>query len=289
MFRLSTTKFEFIRFGVDINDSSLLLPCAGSILFYGGSAEGGDDIPGIGQYEDFHTIDWQRDIARDRMRHRYIAKKIQDSVWDFIKVSIAVAVDFWHFSIEKLIELKLIDTFGHSQGAHDAWSGWLCVLLVGLASGAVAGFIDIGASWMTDLKLGICPEAFWLNREQCCWSSNETTFDSGNCSQWYTWPDVLGTSRHGALAYIISFFFYTMWALLFAFLSASLVRMFAPYACGSGIPEIKTILSGFIIRGYLGKWTLLVKSVGLMLSVSAGLCLGKEGPMVHIASCIGMC
>lgn len=36
---------------------------------------------------------------------------------------------------------------------------------------------------MTDLKLGICPQAFWLNREQCCWSSNETSFDSGNCSQ----------------------------------------------------------------------------------------------------------
>lgn len=47
-----------------------------------------DDIPGIGQYEDFHTIDWQRDLARDRMRHRYIVKKIQDSVWDFIKVSV---------------------------------------------------------------------------------------------------------------------------------------------------------------------------------------------------------
>lgn len=174
------------------------------------------------------------------------------------------------------------------QGAHDAWSGWVCVLLVGLFTGAVAGFIDIGASWMTDLKLGICPEAFWLNREQCCWSSNETTFDSGNCSQWYTWSDVMGSSRESVAAYIISFFFYTIWALFFAFLSASLVRMFAPYACGSGIPEIKTILSGFIIRGYLGKWTLLVKSVGLMLSVSAGLCLGKEGPMVHIASCIGM-
>lgn len=53
------------------------------------------------------------------------------------------------------------------QGAHDAWSGWVCVLLVGLASGCVAGVIDIGASWMTDLKLGICPQAFWLNREQC--------------------------------------------------------------------------------------------------------------------------
>lgn len=75
-------------------------------------------------------------------------------------------------------------SFFLSQGAHDAWSGWLCVLLVGIFSGCVAGVIDIGASWMTDLKLGVCPQAFWLNREQCCWSSNEIqSFDSGNCSQ----------------------------------------------------------------------------------------------------------
>lgn len=51
--------------------------------------------------------------------------------------------------------------------------------------------------------------------------------------------------------------------------------------------QIKTILSGFIIRGYLGKWTLIIKSVGIMLAVSSGLSLGKEGPMVHIACCIG--
>lgn len=28
--------------------------------------------------------------------------------------------------------------------------------------------------------------------------------------------------------------------------------------------QIKTILSGFIIRGYLGKWTLLIKSIGMV-------------------------
>lgn len=53
--------------------------------------------------------------------------------------------------------------------------------------------------------------------------------------------------------------------------------------------QIKTILSGFIIRGYLGKWTLIIKCVGLILSVSSGLSLGKEGPMVHIACAIGEC
>ncbi|GAA6001698.1 hypothetical protein JCM10207_002272 [Rhodosporidiobolus poonsookiae] len=59
------------------------------------------------------------------------------------------------------------------------------------------------------------------------------------------------------------------------------------FAAGSGIPEIKTILSGFVIRGYLGSWTLGIKAVGLALSVASGLNLGKEGPFVHLASCIG--
>ncbi len=39
---------------------------------------------------------------------------------------------------------------------------------------------------------------------------------------------------------------------------------------------MKTILSGFIIRGYLGAWTLLIKSLGMVLGTSANLLLGKE-------------
>ncbi|OCH93772.1 hypothetical protein OBBRIDRAFT_748976 [Obba rivulosa] len=59
------------------------------------------------------------------------------------------------------------------------------------------------------------------------------------------------------------------------------------YAAGSGIPEIKTILSGFVIHGYLGGRVLFTKAVGIALAVASGLSLGKEGPFVHIASCIG--
>lgn len=51
--------------------------------------------------------------------------------------------------------------------------------------------------------------------------------------------------------------------------------------------QIKTILSGFIIRGYLGKWTLIIKTITLVLAVSSGLSLGKEGPLVHVACCCG--
>ncbi|KAL8562214.1 H(+)/Cl(-) exchange transporter 3 [Nucella lapillus] len=217
-----------------------------------------DDLPpGIGQYDDFHTIDWLRDIARDRMRHRLISKQRHEGCWEKTKSML------------------------------DAWSGWACVFLVGLAAGACAGVIDIGATWMSDLKEGLCLEAFWFRREQCCWSANSTTFDAeGDCDQWFTWPELIGHVS-GPGSYIIGYLLYIAWALVFGLLAAMLVRVFAPYACGSGIPEIKTILSGFIIRGYLGKWTLLIKSVGMMLAVSAGLSLGKEGPFVHVACCCG--
>ncbi|CAB1428764.1 unnamed protein product [Pleuronectes platessa] len=142
----------------------------------------------------------------------------------------------------------------------DAFSGWLLMLLVGLMSGALAGGIDIAAHWLTDLKEGVCLDGFWFNHEHCCWTYNETTFEERDqCPQWQSWAELIaGTSKGGA---------------------------FAPYACGSGIPEIKTILSGFIIRGYLGKWTLIIKTITLVLAVSSGLSLGKEGPLVHVACC----
>ncbi|XP_046947008.1 H(+)/Cl(-) exchange transporter 3 isoform X5 [Lynx rufus] len=93
--------------------------------------------------------------------------------------------------------------------------------------------------------------------------------------------------RRGPGSYIMNYIMYIFWALSFAFLAVSLVKVFAPYACGSGIPEIKTILSGFIIRGYLGKWTLMIKTITLVLAVASGLSLGKEGPLVHVACCCG--
>ena len=123
------------------------------------------------------------------------------------------------------------------------------------------------------------------------------------------------TLSGSASSYWTGYVMYVAVALTFGVISALLVRTFAPYACGSGIPEIKTILSGFIIRGYLGKWTLVIKSISLMFAgesgeaksafpalspfpwsviyglvyfpVASGLSLGKEGPLVHVACCIG--
>lgn len=58
-------------------------------------------------------------------------------------------------------------------------------------------------------------------------------------------------------------------------------------AAGSGVAEVKVILSGFVLHGFLGLKTLTVKTFALILSVASGLSLGKEGPFVHIAACVG--
>lgn len=56
---------------------------------------------------------------------------------------------------------------------------------------------------------------------------------------------------------------------------------------GSGVAEVKVILSGFVLHGYLGLKTLFIKTIALIFAVSSGLSLGKEGPYVHIATCVG--
>lgn len=75
-------------------------------ISFAGIADISDDIPGIGQYEDFHTIDWQRDLARDRMRHRYIVKKRHNSIFDTILVSIIAFPQLFKILIFRLFNFR---------------------------------------------------------------------------------------------------------------------------------------------------------------------------------------
>jgi len=65
----------------------------------------------------------------------------------------------------------------------------------------------------------------------------------------------------------------------------ALVRL-SPEAAGSGLPEVKCILSGISLENFLKPRVLAAKSIGLMLVLGESLPVGKEGPFVHIASCV---
>ncbi|KEQ96638.1 hypothetical protein AUEXF2481DRAFT_4111 [Aureobasidium subglaciale EXF-2481] len=208
-----------------------------------------DEIDEIKRYEDFTTIDWVRDAAREQQRRK--AKRQERAGFFERDGRLGWRRRLWE--------------------AYDAGQAWLVVTLIGTAIGLNAAFLNIVTEWLSDIKLGHCTTAFYLNESFCCWGAEE------GCAEWRPW------SSHIIFRYVI----YIIFSTIFAFTSARLVKSYAPYAAGSGISEIKCIIAGFVMKGFLGFWTLLIKSIGLPLAIASGLSVGKEGPSVHYAVCTG--
>lgn len=74
--------------------------------------------------------------------------------------------------------------------------------------------------------------------------------------------------------------------MLLVIFSAAFCQWMAPSAAGSGIPEMKTVLRGVVLKEYLTWRTLLAKMVSLAAVLGSGLPLGKEGPVMHMASIV---
>ncbi|XP_037644094.1 chloride channel protein 2a isoform X2 [Sebastes umbrosus] len=123
---------------------------------------------------------------------------------------------------------------------------WIFLILLGLLMALV--------SWVMDYAIAFCQEAQkWMYGG----------LDSNMLLQyiaWVSYPVVLIT------------------------FSAGFTQILAPQAVGSGIPEMKTILRGVVLKEYLTFKTFVAKVIGLTCALGSGMPLGKEGPFVHVAS-----
>ena len=169
--------------------------------------------------------------------------------------------------------------------------GWILCALIGVVTGVLASFVDLAVNFTVDLRSGYCNDHWFLANQLCCASESiqkNIADDTRHpllmqCDYWTEWTSTIpGVSSHFMSGYII----YVLLAVSMATVAAYLVKSHSSHAQGSGIPEVKTILGGVIIKRYLGLETLITKCVGLVLVVGAGLSAGKEAPFVHVACCV---
>jgi chloride channel 7 len=61
-----------------------------------------------------------------------------------------------------------------------------------------------------------------------------------------------------------------------------------PAATGSGVAELIGYLNGVNYPGWLDMKVLVTKMIGVVFAVCARLAVGKEGPLAHIGSIVGV-
>ncbi|KAG6412651.1 hypothetical protein SASPL_125334 [Salvia splendens] len=130
------------------------------------------------------------------------------------------------------------------------FSKWLLAFLIGLLTGLIATLINLAVENIAGYKLLVVVEYIEQKR------------------------------------YLMGFVYIAVANLLLTVVASVLCVCFAPTAAGPGIPEIKAYLNGIDTPNMFGAAPLFVKIIGSIGAVSAGLDLGKEGPLVHIGCCI---
>eukprot|EP00301_Raphidiophrys_heterophryoidea_P021709 c6054_g1_i2.p1 GENE.c6054_g1_i2~~c6054_g1_i2.p1 ORF type:complete len:867 (-),score=208.46 c6054_g1_i2:164-2764(-) len=84
-------------------------------------------------------------------------------------------------------------------------------------------------------------------------------------------------------------FLYFLFQTFLVILSVAITQRISPTAAGSGIPEVKSILSGVQLPSFLSPSSLFGTAFALTLILGSGLFIGKEGPFVHISCALAEC
>ena len=120
-----------------------------------------EEIAEIKRYEDFTTIDWVQDDAREQLRRRARRKENENAGF---------------FARGRLLGWR-----GKLSDSYEAGQAWIVVTIVGAVIGLNAAALNIITEWLSDVKLGYCTTAFYLNEQFCCWGAEN------GCDDWKRW------------------------------------------------------------------------------------------------------
>ncbi|KAH9056090.1 hypothetical protein Ae201684P_021828 [Aphanomyces euteiches] len=139
-----------------------------------------------------------------------------------------------------------------------ALAKWLLTILIGVATAHIAFLVSFATSRLLEWK-----------------------FD--------TMQSLLDAEKDGGGLPGSSLLFLLASNALFAGASCALTTYWAPSSAGSGIPEIKSTLNGVHVKSWMSVETLVAKIAGVILSISGGLPVGMEGPMIHCGAIVASC
>lgn len=208
-------------------------------------------------YRNFDTIDWLEENI--------------DSKLNSLKIK------------EKLKENKSF--YNTARFLFEKSSGWFVILSIGIFGGLMIPCIIVGGEWILDIRQGYCITELSNNYYDCCRLNHSNYSYSKKCVNWTTWGQAIGINNN-KLLFAFDYTLYVLLSVILAWLSAEITFTLAPYACGSGITEVQTILSGFVIKQFLGIRTSIVKFMTVLLSIGSGLNVSHEGVMIHLCSSI---
>ncbi|KAJ5988647.1 hypothetical protein N7481_003857 [Penicillium waksmanii] len=217
------------------------------------------------------------------------------------------STDWVHDSIADGVRLRQLRQRKDIRGRLLAWfdgaQGWILVALIGCITAAIAYFVDVTEDAIFDMKFGYCSSHLFSSHSDC------------SPGRWRTWSQLFKSSADDNEP--IDFVMFVAWSVGLAAIACALTLLTktvvpssihlttldenlgaesrgtkpnngsAGTGSPSGVAEVKVINSGFVLHGYLGLKTLIIKTIALIFSISSGLSLGKEGPYVHIATCVG--
>uniref|UniRef100_A0A672UUB8 Chloride channel protein n=1 Tax=Strigops habroptila TaxID=2489341 RepID=A0A672UUB8_STRHB len=89
---------------------------------------------------------------------------------------------------------------------------------------------------------------------------------------------------------VLKYLSWTMYPIVMATFSTGFSQSITPHSVGSGIPELKTILTGVVLEDYLAIKNFGAKVVGLTCTLAAGstVFLGKVGSFVHLSTMVAV-